>query len=89
MLEQLQEFAGDYFNDELQVTYTVALDGARVSVNAPRDFASKMRHIKGDEFSMSRGDMIFNRNDRGNVNGFLLDIKTERLSFQFLKKAAP
>ena len=88
-LEQLQEFVGDYFNDELQVTYTVALEGAEVSVKAPRDFVSKMRHIKGDEFSMSRGYMIFHRNDRGDVNGFLLDIKTERLSFQFIKKAAP
>jgi hypothetical protein len=83
--ERLNEFSGKYFSDELQVVYTVAFDEGRLSVTAPRAFNSVMRHVQGDEFAMSRGDMIFHRSDQGDVTSFLLDVKTERLTFRFAK----
>jgi hypothetical protein len=85
--ERLNEFAGKYFNDELQVTYTVVLNEDRLTVTAPRAFEFNMRHVQNDEFAMSRGDMIFHRSDQGEVASFLLDVKTERLSFRFEKVA--
>ena len=87
-LERLNEFAGKYFNDELQVTYTVVLNKDRLTVTAPRDFEFSMRHVQNDEFTMSRGDMIFHRSEEGGIASFLLDVKPERLSFRFEKVAA-
>jgi hypothetical protein len=84
--ERLAEFVGDYYSDELQVTYTIVLDEAQMSVTAPRDFHSPMRHVEDDTFAMSRGDITFLRNDRGRITGFTLDVRTERLSFSFVKK---
>ena len=84
--ERLVEFVGEYYNDELQVTYTVVLNEGRLSVRAPRAFESQLRHIQGDAFAMSRGDMVFQRNDQGGITAFVLDVKTERLNFRFSRK---
>ena len=86
-LEKLAEFAGDYYNDELQVTYTVILDKAQLLVRVPRALDDPLQHIDGDKFSMSRGDMIFLRDDQGKIIGFTLDVNTERLSFKFTKNS--
>jgi hypothetical protein len=84
--ERLVEFVGEYYNDELQVTYTVVLNEGRLSVRAPRAFESQLRRIQGDAFAMSRGDMVFQRNDQGGITAFVLDVKTERLNFRFSRK---
>ena len=83
--EKLVELAGEYFDQELQVAYTVVLDEGRLSVTAPRAFESVMRRVQGNRFAMSRGDMVFHRSDQGDVTSFTLEVKTERLSFSFVK----
>jgi len=86
-LEKLAEFAGDYYNDELQVTYTIILDKVQLFVRVPRASDDPLQHIDGDKFSMSRGDTIFFRDDQGKIIGFTLDVNTERLSFKFTKNS--
>jgi hypothetical protein len=86
--QQLSEFEGEYYNDELHVTYTVVSHGGELSVKAPNAFESPMLHVQGDMFTMTRGDMVFQRNEKGGVSSFTLEIKTERLSFYFTKEAA-
>jgi CubicO group peptidase (beta-lactamase class C family) len=84
--ERLSEFVGQYYNDELQVTYTVVSNEGRLSVTAPRAFESQLRYIQGDAFAMSRGDIVFQRNDLGEIAAFVLDVKAERLNFRFRRK---
>jgi hypothetical protein len=85
-IERLAEFTGDYYNDELQVTYTIILDKDQLLVRVPRAPDSPLQHIDGDKFSTSRGDTVFSRDDQGKIIGFTLDVNTERLSFKFTKK---
>jgi CubicO group peptidase (beta-lactamase class C family) len=86
-IERLAEFTGDYYNDELQVTYTIILDKDQLLVRVPRAPDSPLQHIDGDKFSTSRGDTVFSRDDQGKIIGFTLDVNTERLSFKFTKNS--
>ena len=87
--QQLSEFAGEYYNDELQVTYTVVPHGRELFVKAADAFESPMLQVQGDMFSTSRGDMVFQRNDHGSITSLRLDIRSERLNFNFTRKGAP
>ena len=87
--QQLSEFVGEYYNDELQVTYTVVSHGRELFVKAADAFESPMLQVQGDMFSTSRGDMVFQRNDHGSITSLRLDIRSERLNFNFTRKGAP
>jgi len=84
--QQLSEYVGHYYSDELEVTYSIMARDGQLIVTAPNAFESPMLHVEGDTFAMTRGDMIFHRNDKGRVSGFLLEVKTERLSFEFTRE---
>jgi len=84
--ERLVEFTGDYYNDELQVTYSVILDKDQIFVRVPRASDDPLQHIDGDKFTMSKGDITFLRDDQSKIIGFTLDVNTERLSFKFTRK---
>ena len=84
--ERLAGYVGEYYNDELTVTYTVGIKDGQLFVKAPRNFESSMRNVENDKFATSRGDMNFQRNEQGEITSYQLDVKTERLRFTFMKK---
>jgi hypothetical protein len=45
-----------------------------------------LRHVKEEAFAYSKGDITFARNSENMINNFKLEVKSERLSFVFLKR---
>lgn len=82
--DTLAAITGPYYSDELQVTYTVVLEGDQLFIRAPR-LDENLRHVKGNAFAYSKGDVVFLRNIEDRVASFKLEIKSERLSFRFAK----
>ncbi len=80
--DQLPEYEGQYYSDELDATYGVYVKGDRLCLQAPRlpeifqvnfhdpEGENGLQHIVGDQFMRSYGTMEFARDDRGKVTGF-------------------
>lgn len=69
---QLMEFAGEYYNDELPVTYKLAVEeGALVfkHKNAPKDALSA---VGRDKFTVGMLNIEFIRNKKRKLTGFVL-----------------
>lgn len=99
--EKLQPYAGDYWSEELGVSYRMAIAGAQLKLEAILDAGGLPRQnnlsTQGflptgpDEFEVSGtpGVLHFKRNDRGSVNGFRLDFgRSEGLDFARVEKTA-
>ena len=92
--EQLRPYAGDYWSEDLGVSYRVAVAGAQLKLEAILDAAGLPRQnnfsTQGfratgpDEFEVSGtpGVLHFKQNDKNAVNGFRLDFgRSEGLDF--------
>jgi len=83
--EQLKEYTGDYYSDELQVTFRLALKEGKphfVHKNAPE---SPLQPTLKDKFTV-RGDRInFFRNKEKKLTGFTLDAERVK-NLRFDKK---
>jgi len=71
--DQLAAFEGDYFSDELQTFYEIALKDTLLVLHIPNTSEIKLSPVeedvfKGDVFFI--GQMEFHRDDRGWVKGF-------------------
>jgi CubicO group peptidase (beta-lactamase class C family) len=90
---QLGEYEGQYYSEELQVTYGVYVQDDRLCLKAPRvpepfqrnfrDPAEEnaLKHMAGDRFIRSYGMIEFCRDDSGKIAGFALhasDLKNLR-----------
>lgn len=97
--EQLKEFAGEYYSDELLVTYKVFLDGDRLRLEgAPKASREQqynfkddneedpLRHVEGDKFLRSCGEVTFTRDEQGKVIGLIIGIAPAKLSQEFVRK---
>ena len=83
--EEITQFTGEYFCDELMATYSVVLRDGKLFVTSTR-LDEPLRHVKEEAFAYSRGDITFTKNTENIVIDFILEVKSERLSFVFLKR---
>ncbi|MCP4614145.1 MAG: serine hydrolase [Planctomycetes bacterium] len=83
--EEISQFTGEYYSDELMATYSVVLKDDKLFVTSTR-LDEPLRHVKKDAFAYSRGDITFTKNAENRIINFILEVKSERLSFVFLKR---
>ena len=72
---ELQEFAGAYFNDELNLRYAVELRGDTLIVTAPGQNEIRLAPDEKDHFATSSRIipmMIFQRDGQNRVTGFII-----------------
>jgi CubicO group peptidase (beta-lactamase class C family) len=83
-LEELKEFAGSYYNDELPATYLLALEEGRLLFkhrNAPEE---ALKLVERDKFLSGYGKIEFIRGNGKKITGFYLD--AGRVRIRFIKK---
>jgi len=80
--DQLPEYEGQYYSEELDVTYGVQVKGDGLCLEAPRlpdifqvnfhdpEGENGLKHIVDDQFMRSYGTIEFARDDSGKVTGF-------------------
>jgi CubicO group peptidase (beta-lactamase class C family) len=95
---QLSEYEGEYYSEELQITYGVYVHEDQLCLRAPRvpePFQRNFRdqpgenvskHMGGDWFKRSFGTIEFSRDDRGKVAGFALHSGREFTNLRFSKR---
>ncbi len=82
---QLNEYAGEYYNDELPVTYRLAVEkGALVfkHKNAPK---SALKAMSRDKFTAGWFNIEFVRDKRKRIKGFVLGAG-RAANIEFVKK---
>ncbi len=99
--EQLQPYAGDYWSEELGVSYRMTIAGSQLKLEAILDAAGLPRQNNlstqgfratgSDEFEVTGtpGMLHFKRNDKNTARGFRLDFgRSEGLDFVRKERAA-
>ena len=74
--QELEEFAGSYFNAELNLRYAVELRGDMLIVNAPGQNDIRLAPDEKDHFTTSSRVfpmVIFQRDGQNRVTGFIID----------------
>jgi len=88
---QLSEFEGKYYSDELNVTYTIKSDKGLLFVNGPKapDFIDLsvplLTQIEEDAFILYIVKIEFSRDSNGKITGFALYIPNEISKKEFVK----
>jgi hypothetical protein len=70
--EQLMEYAGSYYSEELDATYTIYSVAKKLIMRVGRYYTTSIACVKPDEFIWSFRNIDFNRNQSGEISGFLL-----------------
>lgn len=84
--ENLKEYAGTYYSDELDVKWYFPIEKGKLNVKIPRKPAAALQPVVKDKFSMvdGLGTIYFRRDSRGAVSG--LAVSTGRvINLQFKK----
>jgi hypothetical protein len=74
--QELQEFAGSYFNAELDLRYVVELRGDTLIANAPGQNEIRLAPDEKNRFTTGSRVfpmMIFQRDAQSQVTGFIID----------------
>ena len=82
---QLKEYAGEYYNDEIPVTYKLAVEKEALVFkhkNAPK---SKFKTMSRDKFTAGWFNIEFVRNKRKKITGFVLGAG-RAANIEFVKK---
>jgi hypothetical protein len=69
---QLASFAGDYYSDELGVTYTVYIDGGLLKVRFRPARRFTLTPVFADAFEGDGNTIRFTRNAAGTIDGLLI-----------------
>lgn len=83
--DQLEEYAGIYHSEELDVSYVLYSDGNNLIMRVGRYYTTPLECNKTDEFKWSFRDLSFTRNQAGDISGFLLHENPIR-GLEFKKK---
>ncbi|OHB85660.1 MAG: hypothetical protein A2Z38_10040 [Planctomycetes bacterium RBG_19FT_COMBO_48_8] len=96
--DQLLEYEGQYYSDELNVTYGVYVKQDRLCLKAPlvpdifqfnfRDphGENPLRHVARDQFTRSYGTVDFSRDDSGKNEGFTINGGADLRNLKFSKR---
>ena len=81
---QLNEYAGNYYSEELNVTYTLFVEGGKLTLRRRRGKDMPLDPAFTDAFRREdMGFLRFTRNRQNRVSGFLLTAgRVRRLSFE-------
>jgi hypothetical protein len=82
---ELADYAGEYYSDEVQVSYKIGVENGRLVVAARRGRNLVLTPALKDEFLSGGFNFEFTRDPQKKVNGFLMD--TDRsLNVRFAKR---
>jgi CubicO group peptidase (beta-lactamase class C family) len=70
---ELADYVGEYYSDDLQATYRVAVETDKLVVTARHQPKFVLSPAIKDEFQFRNYDFEFTRDGQNKVNGFLLD----------------
>jgi CubicO group peptidase (beta-lactamase class C family) len=70
--EQLEEYAGIYYSEELDASYVLYTDANNLIMRVGRYYTTPIECMKSDEFKWSFRNIAFTRNQSGDISGFLL-----------------
>jgi hypothetical protein len=70
----LAAYAGSYFSEELQATFTLLVVDGALTLRRPAAEPSALRPLTRDEFTASGATLRFVRNGDGALSGFVLDV---------------
>ncbi len=74
--QELQELAGSYYNDELDLRYAIEMRGDRIVINPPGKAEVRLAPDEKDRFksgSQALPMIMFQRNAENRVTGFVID----------------
>lgn len=84
---ELGAYAGSYFSEELQATYTLAVEGDTLMLGRSSAGPQPLRPLVRDEFSSGSFTLRFTRGSDGAITGYLLDRgRVRNLRFDKLKR---
>lgn len=84
---QSTEYVGDYFSDELDVSYKIRLeDGKLLIENVPAFDGVALRPTVKDSFAAGGPGLKFVRDTHGKISGFTLRLPMQRTNIEFMKK---
>ena len=91
--EQLCMYAGNYFHVDMNTNYPVLFAEEKLVVQMPETFKKylgidkmELNHVTGDKFATDRLGMLeFTRNDKGEINGFLMMEMGRLQNVKFIK----
>jgi CubicO group peptidase (beta-lactamase class C family) len=92
--EQLAMYAGNYIHTDLKTDYPVLFEDGKLFVQMPATFKKylgidkmDLNHLSGDKFATERLGMLeFTRNDKGEINGFIMPEMGRLQNVSFIKK---
>ena len=70
---EMGELAGDYYSEELQATYKIAVEDGKLVVNIKNSPKAVLYPTVRDEFRFSGNIVIFSRDAQNRVTGFSLN----------------
>ena len=70
--EQLEQYTGVYYSEELDASYTLYIEAKNLIMRVGRYYTTPVTSVKHDEFMWSFRNIVFKRNQSGNISGFLL-----------------
>jgi CubicO group peptidase (beta-lactamase class C family) len=71
--EQLEEFAGAYRSEELDVVYRLTFEGTALTLERLKNRAAQLRPTAADTFASPAGTLRFTRDAEGRIDGFRLE----------------
>ena len=85
--DELAAYAGAYFSEELQATFTLSVVDGALTLRRPAAEPSPLRPLIRDEFSVPGATLRFMRDGAGSVSGFMLDAGRVR-NLRFVRTGA-
>ena len=71
--EELAEYCGDYYSDELDITYTLAIYEGFLMVSPKIQYMGPLNPVEKDLFNAGLPNLGFKRDENGNITSFNLD----------------
>jgi len=95
--DELSQYQGDYYSDELKATYGVYVQHDQLCLRAPivpdifqSNFRNEggedvLRHMVGDQFMRCYGTIHFTRDNKGKIEGFAINVGPDLKDLRFSK----
>jgi hypothetical protein len=73
--QQLSEYAGTYYSDELDADYKISLQGNNLSLQVSENLKPTLTAAYADVFTTAGGqiNLSFTRDDKGTITGFVFN----------------
>lgn len=84
--EQLSEYAGEYYSEELDVTYSLRTENGKMTLRMRYNTAQPLEPAGRDQFGQwGGGRLVFFRDQQSRIAGFTLDVGRAK-NLRFIKK---